>query len=292
MRIDRRQFLAAAAALSRASAASRQSPLAEQALAGRPLRDVEVVDVHGHFAAAPADAIWPHTLEAVLEDLDRCGIQKAVLSHLGAIGAVAEDEFRRANAEAAAAAQAHPERIRAYQVFHPHLLAASLAAAAETVRPGSPCAGFKLHSELHRHPVDGPAYRQLYEIANASAVPVLLHVGGDPREWIPQAQQVAAAFPRMPLIVAHLGGGEERATALLNGRRPNLFVDTCLSISLHRELERIVRKVGAEKVLFGTDAGYLSVGAQLGKVVFADLPEGDKRAILGGNAKRIFGTRL
>jgi predicted TIM-barrel fold metal-dependent hydrolase len=78
---------------------------------------------------------------------------------------------------------------------------------------------------------------------------------------------------------------------LLKGR-PNLFVDTCLSTGRHRLIERLAAKVGAEKLLFATDATFDSVVAQLAKIAFTDLPESDKKLILGANARRIFGRLL
>ena len=48
-----------------------------------------------------------------------------------------------------------------------------------------------------------------------------------------------------------------------------------------------VDQLGAERVLFGSDAGGRSFASQLGKVIGAQIPESAKRLILGENLKRL-----
>ena len=47
--------------------------------------------------------------------------------------------------------------------------------------------------------------------------------------------------------------------------------------------------VGAERIVWGSDTLLLSSGQQIGKVLFADLPDQAKLDIVGLNAARIFG---
>jgi predicted TIM-barrel fold metal-dependent hydrolase len=48
-----------------------------------------------------------------------------------------------------------------------------------------------------------------------------------------------------------------------------------------------VRELGAERVLYGSDAGGRSFASQLAKVLGADIPDSAKQLILAGNLKRI-----
>jgi predicted TIM-barrel fold metal-dependent hydrolase len=48
-----------------------------------------------------------------------------------------------------------------------------------------------------------------------------------------------------------------------------------------------VRELGAERVLYGSDAPGRSFASQLAKVHGADIPEDAKRLILGENLKRL-----
>ena len=54
-------------------------------------------------------------------------------------------------------------------------------------------------------------------------------------------------------------------------------------------VEFAVCQMGAERVLFGSDAPGRSYGVQLGKVLGADLTPGQRDLILFGNMERILG---
>jgi hypothetical protein len=53
-----------------------------------------------------------------------------------------------------------------------------------------------------------------------------------------------------------------------------------------------VRELGAERVLYGSDAGGRSFASQLAKVLGAKIPESAKRLILGENLKRLLAPIL
>jgi hypothetical protein len=48
-----------------------------------------------------------------------------------------------------------------------------------------------------------------------------------------------------------------------------------------------VRELGAERVLYGSDAGGRSFASQLAKVLGAEIPGNARRLILGENLKRL-----
>ena len=52
-------------------------------------------------------------------------------------------------------------------------------------------------------------------------------------------------------------------------------------------VEMAVRELGAERVLFGSDAGGRSFASQLAKVQGADVPESVRRLILRDNLRRL-----
>ena len=53
-----------------------------------------------------------------------------------------------------------------------------------------------------------------------------------------------------------------------------------------------VRELGAERILFGSDAGIRTFASQLGKVMGARIPESARKAILAGNLKRLLTPML
>lgn len=71
-------------------------------------------------------------------------------------------------------------------------------------------------------------------------------------------------------------------------RYPNLHVETS-SLGSYQALETMVATIGAERVLYGSGAPVGTPLSPIYAVLQAEIPAAAKRAILGGNAARIFG---
>ena len=48
-----------------------------------------------------------------------------------------------------------------------------------------------------------------------------------------------------------------------------------------------VRELGARRIVFGSDLPSRSLGTELSKVIAANIPEADKRLILGENFRKL-----
>jgi predicted TIM-barrel fold metal-dependent hydrolase len=53
-----------------------------------------------------------------------------------------------------------------------------------------------------------------------------------------------------------------------------------------------VRELGAERVIYGSDAGGRSFASQLAKVMGAEIPEAARQLILGENLRRLLAPIL
>ncbi len=56
-------------------------------------------------------------------------------------------------------------------------------------------------------------------------------------------------------------------------------------------VEYFVKNVPIKKIIWGSDTPWMSLGQQIGRVVFADITEEEKKAILVDNPGRILGER-
>jgi predicted TIM-barrel fold metal-dependent hydrolase len=105
-------------------------------------------------------------------------------------------------------------------------------------------------------------------------------------------EAVLKAFPRLTVIGAHLGGWSvwEEAVERL-AHYPNFLVDTSSSLyALTPErAKEIIRRFGADRVLFGTDYPMWDVGDELSRFHALDLTVEEEEKILSGNAVRLFG---
>jgi predicted TIM-barrel fold metal-dependent hydrolase len=96
----------------------------------------------------------------------------------------------------------------------------------------------------------------------------------------------ADKYPNMKLIIAHLGN-DVFMDAVAAAKHGNIYVDTSGSASHgNNVVERAVKRIGAEHILFGTD-GYSSA-FQLARIAWADISDSDKKKILRDNALALF----
>jgi len=102
---------------------------------------------------------------------------------------------------------------------------------------------------------------------------------------------LAARHPGASLICGHTGGDWERGIRAVRAHR-NVAVDLAGGDPVAGITEMAVRELGAERVIYGSDAGGRSFATQLAKVQGADVPDEAKRLILAGNLKRLLGPIL
>lgn len=163
--------------------------------------------------------------------------------------------------------------------------------------------GLKLHPTVDDYPADTSALDPYLEVAAAFGCPVACHSA--PGDADPDhIRRLAERFPTVPVILYHtyLGPSEGRRRAAQHVReQPNLYLET--SWCSWREVLRFVEEVGAERVLFGSDASvdgphhYCRHPPNVeGRETYNDgllsllraLDPVSARQVLGDNAKRLF----
>ena len=72
-------------------------------------------------------------------------------------------------------------------------------------------------------------------------------------------------------------------------RYPHLHLETS-ALAHYRAIETVVGTIGAERVLFGTGSPHRAAASPISAILAASIPDDAKRAILGGNAVRLFGV--
>ena len=69
-------------------------------------------------------------------------------------------------------------------------------------------------------------------------------------------------------------------------RAPNLYLDTT-GISAEAKIATAVREIGVSRVLYGSDAPFRNFAYEMAKIHYVEIPEEDKKRILGENAKQL-----
>ena len=94
------------------------------------------------------------------------------------------------------------------------------------------------------------------------------------------------------LILAHMGSYEMPDEVLCKLCGKPVYMDTAAVLDLYPDkCVEIIRKHGADRILFATDSPWKSQGEYLG--IFENLPlsEGEKEKILHRNAERILSVK-
>jgi predicted TIM-barrel fold metal-dependent hydrolase len=170
--------------------------------------------------------------------------------------------------------------------------------------------GAKVHPNICGHYPDDARMHPIYELLSAKGLVVLTdstakpdHKGGFPGapiNWAP----VLRRFPKLKLQIAHLPGGRfDERIALAQEFHGDLWFDTSQGFVdaehpplEHRQLTvsdavRVLKKIGIERILFASDSpgGDAEVNEQALQILRLALTDGEKEAILSGNAKKLLG---
>jgi predicted TIM-barrel fold metal-dependent hydrolase len=248
----------------------------------------EIWDVHTHLSGVPGDTPEAR-LGHLLEYADRLGIARlCVFMGMTWSEDPSPEILRRDNDEVLRAVRCFPDRAFGFVYLNPKYTQASLDELNRCVRDG-PMVGVKLWVAQH---CNEPTLDPIVERATELRAPVLQHcwqktTGNLPGESIPQdLAELAARHPHATFICAHTGGNWERGIRTIRPF-PQVYAELCGSDPTAGFTEMAVRELGAERVLYGSDAGGRSFASQLAKVLGADIPAAAKRLILAGNIKRI-----
>lgn len=152
--------------------------------------------------------------------------------------------------------------------------------------------GVKLHPDYQHFFVDEPRMMPLYEALRDLGLTVVLHAGVDigfpaPVHCTPlMLKRVIENVPGLKLVAAHMGSHAlwRDVEDLLLGLP--LYIDTAYSYyALQNEgMARMIKKHGAQRVLFGTDSPWMRADDEIKNMMELDLPLEDKEAILYKNA--------
>ena len=195
--------------------------LKEHGLRGQALKDLLVLDVHGHLGNEIRVDIPARSAEQVVAIMDRVGIDILCVSHLLSL----TGGYRRGHDLLAEAMQKFPGRLFGYAAVNPNY-------PDDVERELDRCIGqlgmrgIKTHVSMHAYPAEGPGLWRAYDYAQQHGpLPVLVHSFGD----VGAAERIAQAFPDVPFILAHCGGAYhgrfDDELVMLAARCDNVYLD-------------------------------------------------------------------
>ena len=238
-----------------------------------------MIDMHAHYGKWAGFDVWGGEAEDLIEEMDRLGVETILVSH----STVSGWDVRWGNDDVLDAMRRYPGRILGYAACWPFNPDAGLDEVKRCIDAGMP--GVKLHPYGTTATYAEEAFAPIWSYANERALPVLLHTWGGVEKLHPLIER----YPRAQVLLGHSGAKEADAYVACARKFPNVWLELACSRAPYRIVEHFVSEVGAERVLFGTDAPWMSIQQQLGRVLFADIPDDAKRHILIENAQQLLG---
>ena len=245
-----------------------------------------IVDFHTHVDEAEAFG-WIDPPDKLIPLLDDAGIAKAAcMTYVDLPGANPDALDYVAHAVAR-----FPDRLIGVARLHPGYRREAAAALRRAVTELG-FRGLKLHpTSTLAHPAAEPTV-ELLRLAGELGVPVLFHCGDDPYTT-PQAIAAGAAqAPETTVVLGHMGGYFHVDEAIAAAERHGNLVLETSAMPYPGKIAEAVARVGAERVVFGSDGPGCNPTLEVDKVRLAGLDAEAERLVLGANAARLLGIDL
>lgn len=252
-------------------------PLIEYGRQGKRL-DIPVFDIHAHIN--PIIGTDVPTLEQSVAQMEQLGIALVAISSTMALGG----DIVLGNDTVWEATRRFPGQVIGYchvSANYPDHILPEL----ERCFARGGFYGIKLYQVGIDY--DNALYDPAWAFATEHKLPVLAHTwGGD----LTGFDRMAARYPTVPAFAAHAGSGFGYKPYVEAAKRvPNLYLDLTYSREHTNMIEHFVAELGADRIVWGSDAPLFSMSQQVSKVLFARITDADKRKILYENAYPLFG---
>lgn len=250
---------------------------------------IPVLDCHGHIGTHPdfpAHCAAPAEMVAVMDllHIERLAVTSTLACY---------NDCPRGNAEVAEVLKQYPDRFWGYITVNPNPPGQALNELQKWAAFHNPPL-IKFHPSLHKYPVHGSHYRPAWDYANQTGAVVLVHTwDSDPNCGPLLFAPIARQYPKARILLGHSGvtwRGYLQAMESAESAE-NLFLELSGSQRHRLILERAVQRVGAERILFGSDLPFLEASMTLAHVLTAGISDAAKEMILRSNFLRLMESR-
>lgn len=156
--------------------------------------------------------------------------------------------------------------------------------------------GVKLHPDYQGFFINEKRLDPLWDALEQLDLPVVVHAGLDPLSpdriyCMPdKAAEMLSRHPKLKIVLAHMGGNEHWQEALdsLCGISGEVYLDTAYILFCPDDLlTRMIRKHGADRVLFASDCPWTDPAQTFRKIDSLPLTDDEKEKIFHQNAERL-----
>jgi len=243
-------------------------------------KEFKIFDAHSHLGYL-YDIGKSMTGQDLVAYMERYNISYSAVSAL-------TRNIRKDNDDVANIFRKYPDRIVPLAHVDPHL------GGEEAVNEIDRCAkmgfkGVKLHPHYDGYNVyDKDLIFPVMEKASKERLPVLVHTGTPPMSLPIHIAYVAQRFPEVPIICGHMGLCDSSYEAPIAASiAENIYLDMSAT-NPTVIIEKTVREIGADRIVWGTDTPYLTFESEFFKLLSLNISEENMRKILFDNAMRAY----
>ena len=213
----------------------------------------------------------------IIDRMDAAGVDKAMVCSLAQ---------RIENDFLASLVRRHPDRLFGFGQVMPQL-----DDAVDQIRRfvDDGLVGLKLHPSMHGyHVADHGLLDPVFAVCAELGIPVLINALDDAFCAPLAIEEIAKDHPAVPTIIAHMGAVWNVPEAIIVAeRRANVYLET--SATLMSDVKRAYARLGAEKILLGSEWPGSDFDLERLKIAKAVPDEVDRALVEGGNMARIMG---
>jgi uncharacterized protein len=221
-----------------------------------------------------------HTVDDLLERMDRAGIHSALVHHtLAAQWDPAEGNAALLH-ELAGRCRLLPCFVILPDATRETLPSPEVAAVARSLH-GAACVFPQAHGFALADWCMGGALRALED----AGVPLTVDIGQT--DW-PALDSILSSHPGLPVVLLGVSYRCDRYLYPLWDRHPNLHLETT-TYQPFLGLEEVCARYGPERLVFGTSFPTLEPGGAIARLTFAELPSAAMAAIAGGTLAQLLG---
>ena len=241
-----------------------------------------IIDSHAHIGLVDGNLVTP---KALIKGMDESGVDKSVVFQL-------TRNPKRDNTEVASFVKQNSKRLIGYAHINPHPDQGPIKEIERAIKKLF-LKGIKVHPALDGFSIHDEIMHPIMEKAQALQIPVLSHSGwsyigcGSAYAQPLQCLYIAEQFPKATFIIAHMGGANNIWTDAIKAAKKseNIFLDTTGQAPM--AIEKAIKEIGAERILFGTDAPWAFHILEVMKIKMLKANQNEKELILGKNIARI-----
>ena len=265
------------------------TPFVEQGIAP----DVDIYDVHCHMGTTGGgwnlmDACMPEQVKAFEKDIEKLGLKMVVTSVSG------RPDLIQANLDMKEAAGGR-EKFKGYLRFNPNFADEFTDEYLDACFATGYFVGLKTLPSYMKTDIRSSKYDRMFAYADKHNLPVLIHCWKDKDGFGSplSCAEAATKWPNAKVVLGHSGGNTagrlDCEKIAQDPRYNNVYFEFCGSFCSDRLWEDSLKYTDYRRVLYGTDACLHSMFYEMGKLLSSGIPDDQLTAILGANAKELYG---